>query len=99
MDTGPRLRIKKLAANSTLSHICHRWSTPMNWARLQHFRTHLADPIKEPLLTPEYNFPTLSREFITQYELDEDDQINIGDMAPPPIRNTWAVFNAGQNSC
>ncbi len=69
------LRMKKLAANGTLSLICHRWSTPMNWARPQHFRRYLTDLIQEPLLTPEYDFPTLSREFIPQYELDKAHQI------------------------
>ena len=92
------LLMKTLAANGTLSEICHRWSTPMNWARLQHFRGYLQELIKEPLLTPEYEFPILSREFITEYELEEEAEITIGDMAPPPIRNTWDIFNAMQHS-
>jgi hypothetical protein len=92
------LLMKTLAANGTLSQICHRWSTPMNWARLQHFRGYLQELVKEPLLTPEYEFPILSREFITEYELEEEAEIAIGDMAPPPIRNTWDIFNAMQHS-
>jgi hypothetical protein len=91
------LLMKTLAANGTLSQICHRWSTPMNWAR-QHFRGYLQELVKEPLLTPEYEFPILSREFITEYEIEEESQIAIGDMAPPPIRNTWDIFNAMQQS-
>jgi hypothetical protein len=84
------LHTKKIAANGTLSHIPHRWGSPtMNWKRLQHFRAYLKELIKEPLNTPKYIFPTLNREFITQYELDEEDQIAIANMAPPPIRNTW----------
>ncbi len=70
----------------------------MNWARLQHFRGYLQELIKEPLLTPEYEFPILSREFITEYELEEETEIAIGGMAPPPIRNTWDIFNAMQHS-
>jgi hypothetical protein len=92
------LLMKSLAANGTLSHICHRWSTPMNWERLQHFRGYLQELVKEPLLTPEYEFPIISREFITEYELDEESQIVIGEMAPPPIRHTWDIFNAKQHS-
>jgi hypothetical protein len=92
------LLMKTLAANGTLSQICHRWSTPMNWARLQHFRGYLQELVKEPLLTPEYEFPILSREFITEYELEEETEIAIGDMAPPPIRNAWDIFNAMQHS-
>jgi hypothetical protein len=83
------LHTKKIAANGTLSYIPHRWGSPMNWERLQHFRAYLNELIKEPINTPKYIFPTLNREFITQYEIDEEDQIAIGNMAPPPIRNTW----------
>ena len=83
------LHTKKIAANGTLSHIPHRWGSPMNWERLQHFRAYLNELIKEPIHTPKYIFPTLNREFITQYEINEEDQIAIGNVAPPPIRNTW----------
>jgi hypothetical protein len=63
-------------------------AAPMNWARLQHFRAYLKEVVKESLLTPEYEFPILSREFITENEIEEEIQIAIGDMAPPPIRNS-----------
>ena len=90
--------MKTLAANGTLSHIYHRWSTSMNWERLQHFRGYLQELVQEPLLTPEYEFPILSREFITEYEIEEESEIAIGNMAPPPIRTTWDIFNANQHS-
>ncbi len=48
----------------------HQWT---GWERLQHFRPYLNELIKEPLNTPKYIFPTLNREFITQYEIDEED--------------------------
>ena len=70
----------------------------MNWERLQHFRGYLQELVKEPLLTPEYEFPILSREFITEYEIEEESEIAIGNMAPPPIRTTWDIFNAKQHS-
>jgi hypothetical protein len=92
------LLMKTTAAHGSLSQISHRWATPMNWARLQHFRAYLKELVKEPLLTPEYEFPNLSREFITDNEIEEEIQIAIGDMAPPPNRKTWEVFNAWQHS-
>ncbi len=54
----------------------------MNYERLQHFRQYLATLVTQPLLTPGYTSPILNREFITQQELDEEEQVAIGKLAP-----------------
>jgi hypothetical protein len=48
----------------------------MNYERLQHFRQYLATLVTQPLLTPGYTSPILNREFITQQELDEEEQVS-----------------------
>jgi hypothetical protein len=77
-------QMKSLASHGTLSHTSYRWATPMNYERLQHFRQYLATLVTQPLLTPGYTSPILNREFITQQELDEEEQVAIGNLAPPP---------------
>ena len=88
-----------LAANGTLSQISHLPSLvyPLELGKIITFprippRKTLFKKqlVKEPLLiiTPEYKFPLLSREFITEYEIEEESHIAIDDMASPPIRNT-----------
>ena len=56
----------------------------MNYERLQHFRQYLATLVTQPLLTPGYTSPILNREFITPQEHDEEEQVAIGNLAPPP---------------
>ncbi len=56
----------------------------MNYERLQHFRLYLTTLVTQLLLTPAYIFPILNRTAITQQELDDEDQVAIGNMAPPP---------------
>ena len=63
--------------------------TPLNAQRMDHFRKHLANLTQEPITTPEYRSPLLNQLLMTRDEIDDEDQVEIGNMAPPPIRNTW----------
>ena len=83
-------RARILAANGTFSRTCTRWATPMNAERMAHFRKYLADLTQEPINTPEYRFPLLDRRLMTREEINDDDQVDIGNMAPPPLH--YAAF-------
>jgi hypothetical protein len=56
--------------------------------RMEHFRKYLAELTQEPINTPEYRFPLLNRRLMTREEIDDDDQVEIGNMAPPPLHYT-----------
>ena len=60
----------------------------MNTARMDHFRQHLAALTQEPILTPAYQFPTLNRLMMTREDIEDEQQIQIGNMAPPPMHHT-----------
>ncbi len=62
----------------------------MNTQRMNHFRKYLAELTQEPINTPEYRFPllNLNRRLMTREEIDDDDQVEIGNMAPPPLHCT-----------
>ncbi len=60
----------------------------MNVERMDHFRQHLAELTQEPILIPEYKFPTLNRRVMTREDIEDEQQITIGNMAPPPLHNT-----------
>ena len=81
-------RARTIAANGTFSHISTRWATPFNVQRMDHFRKYLAALTQEPINTPEYRFPLLDRRIMTREEIDDDDQVEIGNMAPPPLHYT-----------
>ncbi len=81
-------RTRALAANGTFSRNSTRWATPMNAQRMDHFRKYLAEFTQEPINTPEYHFPLLDRRLMTREEIDDDDQVEIGNMAPPPLHYT-----------
>jgi hypothetical protein len=78
-------RARTIAANGTFSRNSTRWATPLNAQRMDHFRKYLAELTKEPITTPEYCFPLLNRRLMTRDELDDEDQVEIGNMAPPPL--------------
>ncbi len=78
-------RARTIAANGTFSHISTRWATPFNVQRMDHFRKYLAALTQEPIHTPEYRFPLLDRNLMTREEIDDVDQVEIGNMAPPPL--------------
>ncbi len=40
---------------------------------------------QEPITTPEYRFPLLNQILMTRDEIDDEDQVEIGNMAPPPL--------------
>ncbi len=52
---------------------------------MDHFRKYLAELTKEPITTPEYRFPLLNRRLVTRDEIDDEDQVEIRNMAPPPL--------------
>ena len=52
---------------------------------MDHFRKHLANLTLEPITTPEYRFPLLNQLLMTRDEIDDADQVEIGNMAPPPL--------------
>ncbi len=79
-------RTRTLAANGTFSRNSTRWATPMNAQRMDHFRKYLAELINTS--TPEYRFPLLNRRLMTREEIDDDDKVEIGNMAPPPLHYT-----------
>ena len=81
-------RLRTLAANGTFTRTSTRWATPMNTARMDHFRQHLAALTQEPILTPAYQFPTLNRLMMTREDIEDEQQIQIGNMAPPPMHHT-----------
>jgi hypothetical protein len=83
-------RIRTLAANGTFTRTSTRRATPMNETRMEHFRQHLAALTQEPILTPAYQFPTLNRLLIlmTREDTEDEQQIAIGNMAPPPLHYT-----------
>jgi hypothetical protein len=81
-------RIRTLAANGTFTRTSTRWATPLNEARMEHFRQHLAALTHEPILTPAYQFPTLNRLLMTREDIEDEQQIAIGNMAPPPLHYT-----------
>ena len=81
-------RLRTLAANGTFTRTSTRWATPMNTARMDHFRQHLAALTQEPILTPAYQFPTLNRLLMTREDIEDEQQIAIGNMAPPPMHHT-----------
>jgi hypothetical protein len=60
-------RARTLAANGTFSRNSSRWATPM-----ERFRKYLAELTQEPILTPEYRFPTLNRRFVTREEIEDE---------------------------
>ena len=55
---------------------------------MEHFRQHLAALTQEPILTPAYQFPTLNRLQMTREDIEDEQQIAIGNMAPPPMHHT-----------
>jgi hypothetical protein len=81
-------RARILAANGTFSRTCTRWATPMNAERMEHFRKYLVELTQEPINTPEYHFHLLNRRLMTRKEIDDDDQVEIGNMASPPLHYT-----------
>ncbi len=82
-------QMKSQAQHGTLSHTSTTWATPMNYERLQHFRLYLTTLVTQPSLTPAYIFPLLNRTFITQQEIDDEDKVAIGNMAPSTNRATF----------
>jgi hypothetical protein len=78
-------RARTIAANGTFTRNTIRWATPLNIQRMDHFRKHLANLTLEPITTPEYRFPLLNQLLMTRDEIDDADQVEIGNMAPPPL--------------
>ncbi len=78
-------RARTIAANGTFSRNSTRWATPLNAQRMDHFRKYLAELTKEPITTPEYRFPLFNRRLMTRDEIDDEDEVEIGNMAPPPL--------------
>ena len=78
-------RARTIAANGTFTRNTFRWATPLNVQRMDHFRKHLANLTLEPITTPEYRFPLLNQLLMTRDEIDDADQVEIGNMAPPPL--------------
>ncbi len=64
----------------------------MNEERMKHFRQHLAALTQEPILTSEYVFSTLNRRFMTREEIEDEQQIAIGNMIPPPLHSTTRMI-------
>jgi hypothetical protein len=82
-------RARTIAANDTFFRNSSRWATPMDEERMKHFRKYLAELTQEPILTQECRFPsTLNRRFMTREEIEDEQQTEIGNMAPPPLHST-----------